>query len=55
MKLQLEDQVVAPPAVAFQQCCAGGQIAQRRGERRGLLGALARQEIERGNLLAFIA
>ena len=55
MKLELEEQIVSLPAVLVEQCRASGQIAQRRSEGSGLLGAFAGQEIERRNLFAFIA
>ena len=45
----------ALPAVLRQQCRASDQIVERRGVGRGRLGALARYQVELGQLLAFFA
>src|SRR5260221_14243739 len=44
----------ALPAIVRQQCRASDEILQRRGIGRRGLGALARDQVELGKLLAFI-
>ena len=56
MQLQREDKLVlALPGVFRQQCRTGDQILQRRGVCSRGLGALARKQIELGQLLALVS
>src|SRR5882724_1466116 len=44
----------APPRVLRQQCRTGAEIAVRRGVRCRGFGAFAREQVELGQLLAFV-
>ena len=56
VQLQREGELVpALPAVVRQQRRTGGEIVERRGVGRGGLGALARDQVELGQLLALVS